>query len=132
MLSDYEAALLTRLKIDGDPSSAQRPADRNAIGVVTAVLSLLAAVMLLYAAASDGNRDTRRQRVDSIVTVGAGGAGAEMPADGFINSAPSRNGGAPIFLGYVEFDWDAERGVPGFGPWPPMAAPVATASRAEN
>lgn len=41
-------------------------------------------------------------------------------------------GGAPLFLGYVEFDWDPERtnGTPGFGPAPRvLTADLAAANR---
>ncbi|MBX9773699.1 MAG: hypothetical protein K2Y71_04725 [Xanthobacteraceae bacterium] len=103
MLSDYEAAVLTRLKVTGGGRRVQRMTRRDKrIGAALAVLSLLSALGLLhttvsgwgeYARAKQGATDERVQPAAADADVGTNVVDPPINGDA---SAP--------WFGYLEFE----------------------------
>jgi hypothetical protein len=101
MLSEYEARVLTNLKVSGkDPrlSWPAPPANRN--GAILVALSLLSAGSVMYAG---GSGDARANQPASETRVGHGPR-AHVAGSGAAVLKPTANGNkqGELFLGHVE------------------------------
>ena len=100
MLSEYEAAVLTRLRANGGDRRLDRIAPRNnRIGAALVVLSLLSAAGLLHTTVSGRSEYLRAKQ--GVVDVPVGPAAAAGSND------PSAKGESIVlWFGYLEFEGD--------------------------
>ena len=124
-----EAQVLELLR----PSNCcSRPVDTTAIVRVGLTLFVVVLAATQLAAPSAGQSSTvGRSDANANRNVAADrGAARALCADceDTRKLAPSK---VPLFFGYIEFDYDPDQpgGVPGFGPWPPVASTNAAVAR---
>ena len=103
MLSEFEAAVLTRLTVSGGGRRIQRIAPRNnRIGAALVVLSLLSAVGLLHTTVSGRSEHARLKQgaTDGRVAPAAAAGDARTSV-----IDPSANGDAAVpWFGHLEFE----------------------------
>jgi hypothetical protein len=106
------------------------PHRKHHLDALTAVLSALIVAGSLHTAAMEQSHSFEPAQAEVTVGIASEPDAARRLAGGIIASSSGGLKQVPLFLGYVEFDWDPATpgGIPGFGSWPS----TISASHMEN